>query len=140
MSIISKEGLLSGEYAWQQYPLLYPKAVNLGRKLQDAYDEVLSRFDVLVMPTTISVATPLPASDASPLQFMAASTGMTENTSPFNMTGHPALAMPIGFVPSAGDVNIKLPASMQIVGKYFDEITILKIAYAWESIINWKDF
>lgn len=140
MNTVSKEGLLSGEYGWKQYPLAYSKAVNLTRKLKDEYDAALELVDLLVMPTTITPSSPLPGVDASPLEHIGASGGKLENTSQFNGTGHPALAMPIGFVPAKGNPSIKLPASMQIVGKFWDEAKVLQAAYAWENAYNWKIF
>jgi amidase len=139
MSVVSKEGLISGEYAWQRYPTVYAKAVNLSRRLKDEYDAVLSKFDLLIMPTTITPSRPLPPVDAPPSVHIDASKGKLENTSAFNASGHPALAMPIGFVPAQEDPKIRLPASMQIVGKYWDEATILRAAYAWEQSVNWKE-
>ncbi|KAL3486573.1 amidase signature domain-containing protein [Aspergillus germanicus] len=140
MSVMSKEGLLSGEYAWQNYATVYPKAVNIMRKLKDLYNEVLSSVDVIVMPTTLTPANLLPPSDATPIAQMEAAKGMTENTCAFNATGHPALALPIGFVPAKTDNSIRLPASMQIVGRWYDEATILRVAYAWEQAVDWKTF
>jgi amidase len=140
MSVTSKEGLLSGEYAWQRYPTVYAKSVNLSRKLKDEYDAVLSKYDLLIMPTTITPSNLLPLVDASPLVHTDAAKGKLENTSAFNASGHPALAMPIGFVPAQEDSNIRLPTSMQIVGRYWDEATILRAAYAWEQSVNWKEF
>lgn len=137
---MSKEGLITGEYAWNHYPTLYPKVVNLARKLQDSYDKTLEEFDVLVMPTTVTEANPLPAENASPLEHIDASKGKLENTSPFNASGHPALAVPMGFVQSQAGPSISMPASMQIVGRYWDELTIFKIAYAWEREVDWKKF
>lgn len=137
---MSKEGLLSGEYAWQRYPNVYGKSVNLARKLKDEYDSVLAKYDLLVMPTTITPSNPLPLVEASPLTHIDASKGKLENTSAFNASGHPALAMPIAFVPAPEDPKVRLPASMQIVGKYWDEATILRAAYAWERAANWKGF
>ncbi|MBR2815896.1 MAG: amidase [Reyranella sp.] len=46
---------------------------------------------------------------------------------PFNVTGHPALAMMAG-LSSAG-----LPVSVQFVGRYFDEATVFAVAHAWEQ-------
>jgi amidase len=140
MSVFAREGLLAGEYGWQNYPLAYPKAVNIGRKIKEAYDAALEKFDLLVMPTTITPADPLPPVDASPLEHMAKGIGKLENTSAFNASGHPALAFPIGLVPAKDDENIKVPASMQIVGKYWDEAKILQAAYAWEQSVDWKTF
>ncbi|KAL2858560.1 amidase signature domain-containing protein [Aspergillus pseudoustus] len=140
MSVMSKEGLLSGEFAWQTYATVYPKAVNIMRKLKDLYDEVLSSVDLIVMPTTLTPANILPSADATPLAHVEAAKGLTENTCAFNATGHPALALPIGFVPAKADKSIKLPASIQIVGKWHDEVTVLRAAYAWEQAVDWRTF
>lgn len=138
MSVMCKEGLLSGEFAWQHFSTVYPKAVNIIRKLKDMYDEALHSVDVIVMPTTLSCANKLPSADAHPSAKLEAAQGLIDNTCSFNATGHPALAMPIGFVPAKEDRNIKLPASMQVVGKWHDELMILRVAYAWEQAVNWK--
>jgi amidase len=110
------------------------------RKLKDLYDDVLSSVDVIVMPTTLTPANLLPPPDATPVAQMEAAKGMTENTCAFNATGHPALALPIGLVPAKTDESIRLPASIQIVGKWYDEATILRFAYAWEQAVDWKKF
>lgn len=52
---------------------------------------------------------------------------MIKNTTPFYVTGHPALSINVGF--SEG-----LPVGMTIVGRKYDEITVLKIAQAIEDI------
>ena len=52
---------------------------------------------------------------------------MIKNTAPFDVTEHPALSINVGF--SEG-----LPVGMTIVGRKYDEITILKIAQAIEHI------
>lgn len=139
-SAFALEGLLSGEYGWQNYPLAYPKAVNLGRKIKDAYDAALADFDLLAMPTVLTPADPLPAVDASPLEHMQKGVGKLENTGPFNISGHPALAFPIGLVQAAADPAIRVPASMQLVGKYWEEPKMLQAGYAWEQAVDWKTF
>jgi aspartyl-tRNA(Asn)/glutamyl-tRNA(Gln) amidotransferase subunit A len=48
-----------------------------------------------------------------------------------NLAGLPALSLPCGF--DAGG----LPIGMQIIGKHFDESTILRIAYAYEQSTEW---
>jgi aspartyl-tRNA(Asn)/glutamyl-tRNA(Gln) amidotransferase subunit A len=45
---------------------------------------------------------------------------------PFNVTGHPAIAMMAGLSSSG------LPLSVQFVGRYFDEATLFQVATAWE--------
>jgi amidase len=34
--------------------------------------------------------------------------------------------------------KIKLPVSMQVIGKWWDEMTVLETAYAWERANDWK--
>ncbi len=138
MNVTSKDGLLAGELGWTRHALAYPKSVNLMRRVQHAYDAVLRDVDYLVMPTTVTPSNPYPRQAASPLQQADNARGKLENTSPFNGTGHPALAMPIGFVPAMDNPQLMLPASMQIVGRYWDEAGILKVAYAWESAQDWR--
>ena len=94
MNLTSKEGLLAGELGWSDYPLAYAKSVNLMRKVKDMYDEALNEVDYLVMPTTVTPSNPYPGPDATPLQLANAAIGKLENTSSFNGSGHPALAMP----------------------------------------------
>src|SRR5262249_52362056 len=53
-------------------------------------------------------------------------------TTPFNVTGGPALAQCIGF--SSGD----LPLSMQIVGRPFDDATVLRVAHAYGTATPWR--
>jgi aspartyl-tRNA(Asn)/glutamyl-tRNA(Gln) amidotransferase subunit A len=53
-------------------------------------------------------------------------TYMRQARTPFNVTGHPALAMPAGL--SHG----RLPLSVQFVGRYFDEANLFRVARAWE--------
>ncbi len=137
---MNKNAVFTGDYCWEKFPNVYAKAINLSRKLTEVYDEALENYDILIMPTTLTPADPLPAATDSPLQKMSKTIGKLDNTCPFNITGHPALAFPIGFVESKYDSSIRVPASMQIVGRHFDEITCLKAAYAWEKARNWKEF
>jgi aspartyl-tRNA(Asn)/glutamyl-tRNA(Gln) amidotransferase subunit A len=53
-------------------------------------------------------------------------------TTPFNVTGGPALAQCIGFTQDG------LPLSMQIVGRPFDDATVLRVAHAYEGATPWR--
>ncbi len=139
MSVISKNTIFAGDYCWERFPHVYAKAVNLSRKLTEAYDAALESHDVLIMPTTIMPADPLPAPSDSPIVKMSKTIGKLDNTCPFNATGHPALAFPIGFV-DGKEEGVRVPASMQIVGRNWDEIGCLKVAFAWENARNRKEF
>jgi len=57
---------------------------------------------------------------------------LCQNTGPFNVTGHPAMSINAGF-------NDGLPVGMMIVGRKFDEATVLNVAYAYEKIRDAKE-
>ncbi|WP_311208416.1 MULTISPECIES: amidase [unclassified Aeromicrobium] len=119
--------MLAGRYARDTgHGRHYAMARNLERSLAAAYDEALSRFDVLVMPTVPTTATPLPSADASVLEVLALGSDPLLNTSAFNITGHPACSVPVGLVDG-------LPAGMMIVGRQFDDATVLRVAQAVED-------
>jgi aspartyl-tRNA(Asn)/glutamyl-tRNA(Gln) amidotransferase subunit A len=54
-------------------------------------------------------------------------------TLPWNRTGQPALSVPCGFTPSG------LPAGLQVVGRPFDEATVLQVGYAYERATGWHE-
>ena len=54
-------------------------------------------------------------------------------TYPFNLTGHPAASIPCGWSKEG------LPIGMQIVGKRFDEATVLQVSKAFEEIAPWQE-
>lgn len=105
----------------------YAMARNLERSLAAAYDTALRSFDVLVMPTTPMRATPLPQPDAQVAEVLARGTEMLTNTCAFNVTGHPACSVPAGVVDG-------LPVGMMVVGRRFDDATVLRVAQAVESL------
>ncbi len=75
---------------------------------------------VLLTPT---MATAAPRIDDSQYDMIA---NMVRFTGPFNATGQPVLALPTGLSREG------LPLSMQIIGKPFDEVTVLQVADAYE--------
>lgn len=117
--------------------------MNLYRKLTDDYNAALSSVDVLITPTTPYVANRHPSASAGPAEQMAKSNGVAVNTMCFNASGHPAMSIPIGFLPpldeEGASAGIKLPVGMQIVGALFQEETIYRVGAAWERAFNWKE-
>lgn len=53
-------------------------------------------------------------------------------------SGHPALTIPVGFSPAQDDPSIRLPVGMQLVGRKFEDVLLLKIAASWEKHCDWK--
>jgi amidase len=115
-----------GQYMSERYNgHYYAKAQNLGRTLTAAYNSVLSDADVIVMPTMPMVAMEIPKDPDLPTFFRTA-LGMLHNTSPFDITGHPAITVPCG---KCDD----LPVGLMFVGKHFDESSIIRAANGYEQ-------
>jgi amidase len=109
----------------------YAKAQNLVRRLRRAYDEALSNYDLLLMPTLPIVATPLPDPDAPVGEILQRGFEMLANTAQFDCTHHPAMSLPCGRVDG-------LPVGMMLVAKMFDEETIYRAAAAFERGVDWQ--
>ena len=86
--------------------------------------------DVLIVPTTAAGAIPIGATHAVVGGRRQSQRELfVRFTSPFNLTGNPALAIPIGF-DRAG-----LPISAQVVGRAYDEATVLRVGAAIEAAL-----
>jgi len=126
LSITVKMVILLGQYLQDRYQgRYYAKAQNLGRTLRAAYDEALRSVDLMAMPTLPMKATPLPGPGARPAEVVARALEMLPNTSPFNVTGHPAVTVPCG-------VSDGLPVGMMLVGRHFEDGTALRVADAYQ--------
>ena len=124
--------LLMGQYGlWRYAGRYYAKCANLRRQLRAAYDEALSRYDLLLMPTTPMVATPLPAANASRGEIIQRALEMLGNTPQFDLTGHPAMSLPCG-------LSRDLPVGMMLVGRHYAEKTIYRAAAAFEASDDWR--
>lgn len=135
----TKNTVINGLYLTKKFPGLYGKTMNLVRQISDAYEEVFKSYDVVVMPTTPYVA-PKHGIRGTPKQCFSPSTGLTSNTAVFNITGHPAMTIPVGFAPAREDPSVHLPVGMEIVGGLWQEKKILKAGHAWETSFDWKSF
>ncbi|MBI3824979.1 MAG: amidase [Candidatus Rokubacteria bacterium] len=132
LSETTKLFTLLGTYIHQQHGnRYYGKAMNLTRRLIAAYDTVLAQHDLLMMPTTPMKAPPLPKSGAPREEVVQRALEMITNTAPFDISHHPAMAIPCG-------MSDGLPVSMMLVGRHWDEPTIYRAAAAFESAGDWK--
>ncbi|ANI41546.1 amidase [Mycolicibacterium vaccae] len=107
----------------------YAMARNLVPRLRGAYDAALTHCDVLVMPTTPILASRIPDPDAPLDEYMARALEMMANTATFDVTGHPAASVPAGTVDG-------LPTGMMIVGRHFDDASVLRVARAFERAVG----
>ncbi len=91
-----------------------------------AFNDVLSRYDVIVSPAVTTLAFPLGSDVADPAT-QTHWVDWTPFTYPINMTRHPAAAVPIGLSQEG------LPMALQVVGAHFDERTVLRVSRAIEK-------
>lgn len=118
---------LLGQYMSDRYNgHYYSKAQNLGRALREAYDAALSKADLLLMPTLPMKATRIPADDCDLATYFNIALGMLQNTSPFDITGHPAISVPCG-------KGNGLPIGLMLVGRHLDEKSVLRAAHAYQD-------
>jgi len=124
--------LLLGEYMHRNYHNRYhAKAQNLRVMLRNAYDAVLADHDIMVMPTIPFPATEIPPPTAPREVYVDRALNMQQNTCPFDVTGHPAFTVPCGKVQG-------LPIGMMLVGRHFEEATLIRAAHAFEQIGDWQ--
>jgi len=90
-----------------------------------AVEDRLREYDVLLCASSMDPASRLDDPDET------ARTYPRQARTPFNVTGHPALAMMSGLSRSG------LPLSVQFAGRYFDEATVLRVAAAYERATAW---
>jgi len=115
--------LSAGEYLHERYHgRLYAKAQNLRAGLRSKYDAALSKFDALVMPST-----PM----KSHRRDERAPYAMLTNTAPFDVTGHPGLSVPCG-------VSDGLPIGLMLIGRHFEDATLLRLGHAYEQSVDWR--
>ena len=104
----------------------YVNATRLRRKMADAFHASLAEIDVAV--TASSMDPPCRVDDPKAVEY----TYGRQARAVFNVTGSPALSVPVGFS-KAG-----LPLAMQVVGKPFSEALIYRVANAYEQATEWS--
>ena len=123
--------LMVGTYMQEHYHgRMYAKAQNLRPRLRAGYDDAFQQYDLLAMPT-VPVKAYRHEPDIDVLGIVAHSLNMNGNTAAFNHTGHPAVSVPCG--KSDG-----LPVGLMLVGRHFEDATVLRAAHAFEQHVDWE--
>lgn len=119
-----KRRIMLGTYALSSgyYDAYYKKAQKVRTLIKQDFDRVFEKYDVIIGPTTPTPAFKVGEKIADPLTIY-----MEDYcTIPANLAGLPAISVPCGFVDG-------LPVGLQIIGKAFDEPTVLRVAHAYEQ-------
>jgi amidase len=126
-----KATLVAGRWLRRRYGgALYAKAQNLKPWLRGAYDRALGGVDALVLPTTPwrahEVAPDLPLAER-----VLRGWANLSNTYPTDMTGHPALSLPLAEADG-------LPVGVMLVARHFGDARLLSLAAACEQALGWR--
>ena len=106
----------------------YIQAQRVRSRLRAEFAEVFNRVDCLALPCQAGPA-PL-VKDVGPIDTLFKHV-VPEYHGPFNLVGLPTLSVPCGFSEK------KLPVALQLVGRPFDEVTILRAGYTYQQHLRW---
>ena len=125
-----KRRIMLGTYALSSgyYDAYYGKAQAVRTLIRQDFDEAFKEVDLIVTPVTPTPAFQLGEKSADPLQMYLSDIF----TISVNLAGLPAIALPCGFS-KAG-----LPIGLQLIGRAFQEDTLLRAAHAYEQSTQWR--
>jgi aspartyl-tRNA(Asn)/glutamyl-tRNA(Gln) amidotransferase subunit A len=120
-----KRRIMLGTYALSAgyYDAYYLKAQKVRTLLTRDFEEVFAKVDAIVTPTSPTAAFRLGEKSNDPLAMYLADI----YTVTADLAGIPGISIP------CGQTKEKLPIGLQILGKHFDEATILRVAHAYEQ-------
>jgi aspartyl-tRNA(Asn)/glutamyl-tRNA(Gln) amidotransferase subunit A len=125
-----KRRIMLGTYALSSgyYDAYYLKSQKVRTLIREDFKNAWEAVDVIVAPTTPETAFNIDEKTDDPIKMYLSDV----LTIPCNIAGSPGLSTPCGFS------SENLPIGLQILGKAFDEESILRVAHAYEKINNWN--
>ena len=125
-----KRRIILGTYVLSSgyYDAYYKKAQQVRTLVKGKFDEAFAKYNVILTPTTPTTAFKIGEKTNNPLEMYLSDIC----TVSVNVAGLPGISIPCG-VDSQG-----LPIGMQLIGKKFDEETIIKVAHAYERQANFR--
>jgi len=123
-----KRRIMLGTYALSSgyYDAYYLKAQKIRALIKKDFDDAFKKVDIIVGPTSPSVAFKIGEKASDPLSLYLSDI----YTVPINLVGIPALSLPCG---NGRESN--LPVGFQVIGRPFDEETVLRVSYQLEQAI-----
>lgn len=120
-----KRRIMLGTYALSSgyYDAYYKKAQKVRTLIKQDFDQLFAKYDVIVGPTAPTTAFKMGEKVSDPLTMYLNDIC----TVPVNLAGIPAISVPCGFAQNG------MPIGLQIMGKQFDEATVLRVAHAFEK-------
>jgi aspartyl-tRNA(Asn)/glutamyl-tRNA(Gln) amidotransferase subunit A len=124
-----KRRIMLGTYALSAgyYDAYYLKAQKVRTLIRRDFEQAFERCEVIATPTSPTPAFKVGEKTENPLQMYLSDIF----TISVNLAGLPGMSIPCGFT-KAG-----LPIGLQLIGKPFDEATVLKVAHAYEQATDW---
>ena len=126
-----KRRIILGTYVLSSgyYDAYYKKAQKVRTLIKKEFEKLFEKYDVLLTPTSPSVAYEVGSKCNNPLEMYLADLC----TVTVNIAGLPGISVPCG-VDSKG-----MPIGMQLIGKHFDEGTIIRAAYTYEQETKFRE-
>jgi len=126
-----KRRIMLGTYALSAgyYDAYYLKAQRVRTLIKKDFDDAFRKVDVIMAPTAPEVAFRLGEKTGDPIKMYLSDV----LTIPCNIAGLPGISVPCGFS-SEG-----LPIGIQVLGKPFDEGSVIHLAHAYEQHAGWRD-
>lgn len=120
--------IMLGTYALSAgyYDAYYGRAQQVRTLIRRDYQQVFEQVDVIAAPTAPTVAFKIGEKTDDPLAMYLEDVC----TLPINLAGVPGLVVPCGF-------SDNLPVGLQLIGKPFDEATLLRVGDAYQQITDW---
>jgi aspartyl-tRNA(Asn)/glutamyl-tRNA(Gln) amidotransferase subunit A len=139
-----KRRIMLGTYVLSAgyYDAYYLKAQQVRTLILRDYDDAFSQVDVVAMPTSPTAAVRIGERVSDPVQMYL----MDVFTVSANLSGLPAISVPCGFTRGPGSPKVgaeapsegRLPIGLQLMGRRFDEATLLRVADAYERDTEWS--
>ena len=125
-----KRRIMLGTYALSTgyYDAYYKKAQQVRRLIKEAFDKAFEKYDVLISPTSPTVAFGLGEKTDDPLTMYLSDIA----TIPINLAGLPGISVPCGFGREG------LPIGMQLVGPQLSDARLLTVAHAFEKALGFS--
>jgi aspartyl-tRNA(Asn)/glutamyl-tRNA(Gln) amidotransferase subunit A len=125
-----KRRIMIGTYALSSgyYDAYYAKAQKVRTLVKEDFDKAFKDVDVIATPTSPSAAFKIGEKASDPLQMYLSDIF----TITCNLAGLPGLSIPCGFT------KAKLPVGLQLLGRPFEEGTLLSVAHHYEETQHWN--